>query len=162
MEIQKETKVIPYGKPRKWTKVSSRWSSRKLWRRKYQRQSTSWCPITTDESDTEPKEDATATTSKPDANITSAAGKPYAKTTTTAFSESDMKIINEKIKMDEKIFAKNRQETTQAETTTTKNPAFYNHGQKWKKQQDRKERYPPPRIYDCRKKKRKITFSFEN
>ena len=83
-------------------------------------------------------------------------------TTTTAFSENEMKIINEKIEMYEKMFAKNRQETTQAETTTTKNPAFYNHGQNWKKQKDRKERYPPPRIYDCRKEKFNIAFFIEN
>ena len=88
------------------------------------------------------------------------ASSDHSEITDTALSENDMKRINKKIKMYEEIFAKNRQRTTQTKTTTNKNPAFYNHGQKLKKQRDRK-RYTPPRIYDYRKKL-KITLSLEN
>lgn len=88
------------------------------------------------------------------------ASPDHSEITDTALSENDMKRINKKIKMYEEIFAKNRQRTTQTKTTTNKNPAFYNHGQKLKKQRDRK-RYTPPRIYDYRKKL-KITLSLEN
>ena len=80
-------------------------------------------------------------------------------TTTPAFTEHDMKIINEKIVQYEKMFVKDRQETTVAEPT--KDTAFYNHGQR-KMQKERNERYPPPRINDCRKKKFKIAFYIEN
>ena len=82
-------------------------------------------------------------------------------TTTTKFSENDMKIINEKIERYEKMFAKNRQITKAGSTTmttTTEEPAFYNHGQTRRRQKDKKKQYPPPHIYDRRK--RKFTFSF--
>ena len=112
---------------------------------------------TTDANDatTDTTTDATEATTDATTDTNTMVTPSSSKTTTyakkTGLSEADMKIINEKIERYEALFAKTRPEATQAITkrneTTTRN-AFYNHGQRKQTRQ-----YPPPRIYDCRRRK---------